>query len=70
MSTQKPEEPIVWKKWEPGADNTDANDEIPIAEDIDGDHPTPTMQRIIETPDDGFSAPMSYEDFLAWTKTL
>jgi len=60
----------VFKSWKNGSDNTDANDDIPLEESFDTSNPTPTMKSILETKEDSFSEPMSYEEFLAWHKTL
>jgi hypothetical protein len=59
-----------WRSWQPGADNTDANMDIPIEESVDMENLTPTMKSILSMRDNDWGPAMTVEEARAWLKTM
>jgi|GEM_PF-6148754 len=58
-----------WQSWQPGTDNSLANNDIPLAESVDISQPTDTVKRLYETSADSFGPAMNITEALEWLKS-
>lgn len=61
-----------WIPWQEGADNTQANTDIPLEESVDLENPTTAVVRIIEadSTDQGWTQLNSWEELMAHCKAV